>query len=91
MKRILFYSHNLVNQFRRLRICDNLIVDYFDIEVQKILRSIGYIYKMNPIVFIPGKQCVDTENLIFYNLDYFSITLPESCDGNFIGVSYDCG
>lgn len=50
MKKILFYDNTINNYFYKLN-CESIILDYFDIEVQKILPVIGYSFKRNPLLF----------------------------------------
>lgn len=89
MKRILFYSkqasHYLQNAF------PNRIIDYYDIEVQKILRTLGYTYKMNPIIISADEQVKDNGILFQYDLDSFCLKPLSIHDYTFVGVAYDCG
>ena len=50
MKRILFYSNKFSNHLKNRQWEDQIIIDHFDIETQKILSILNYSFKTNPIL-----------------------------------------
>lgn len=89
MKKILFFSKRSSCFFQNAS--DKLLVDYFDIEVQKILHGISLSYKMRPIVVkdmdgilpeIQITECFDIDTLTFYTFS----RMPK----HFVGVSFEC-
>ena len=88
MKRILFYSEQA--KYYLQNASPDRVIDYFDIEVQKILRIIGYTFKMNPILIYADTQAEGKDILFQYDLDSFSLKPLSIHDCPFMGVAYDC-
>lgn len=91
MKRILFYDNSVSDYFIK-RNYTKLIIDYFDIEVQKILKSIGYSFKNNPQLILTNYD-ISNINVQFdfscnIKMPILSKSFPEAnCQ---LGVIFDC-
>lgn len=63
------------------------IIDYFDIEVQKIIHFIGYHLKKNPVIVngIISNDCTRC-----YDLDAFKWATANDITAKTINVIYEC-
>lgn len=70
MKHVLFYSNKFSNYLGNRQWHDSKIIDYFDIEAQKILSILNYSFKTNPILIKDFKSygAVSIDEII--NLDF---------------------
>lgn len=87
MKQILFFSQKAYAYFSTRNVSDIQIIDYFDIEVQKIIHYIGYRLKKNPII---EKNYIPNSCTLFFDLDYFRWTTLSNVHPNTIRVIYEC-
>lgn len=89
MKKILFFSKRSSCFFQHAS--DALLVDYFDIEAQKILHGISMSYKMRPIV-VKDKDDVMPEIQITecFDIDTFTFYTFSSIPKHFVGVTFEC-
>ena len=69
MKRILFYSNKFSKYLKNRQWADSIIIDYFDIEVQKILSCLNYSFKTNPILIKDFKSYCAVSVDVTLNLD----------------------
>ena len=91
MARVFFYSINAYNYFKKYKRNKQQIKDYFDIESQKILPTIGYQYKLNPVIIYNNDLRKVPEILQYYNLDTFNLSfLFDSTGKKVLGIIYDC-
>ena len=89
MKRILFYDNSVLDYFTKHN-DPNLIIDYFDIEVQKIIHSMGFSFKNNPKLV---KNIIPHH--LHYPIDYFfninEVTVKKDIPNHpLLGVIFDC-
>ena len=71
MTRILFYSRKAYSYFTSRKASDMQIIDYFDIEFQKIIHFIGYRLKKDPVILI---NYFSNDDMLYYDLDLFKWT-----------------
>ena len=93
MKKILFYDNSVLDYFIKYN-NTNLIVDYFDIEVQKILHAIGFSFKRNPRLIFPQSAIKTMQSQLDYMYDLksfdFSIQLKGCYKMPCYGIIFDC-
>lgn len=90
MKRILFYSDKLNSYLKYHTWNDTLIINYFDIESQKHLKSLGFSYKNYPILLNDARLPTDISIDKFYNLDILSEANPKVINKHLTGVIFNC-
>ena len=92
MEKLLFYSTSLNKHLKNNTWNKSVIMDYFDIEVQKVLSMLGFAYKNNPSLIVV-KQFINVQNVISsYNIDTI-LSLNDTADllgKEIIGVIYEC-
>ena len=87
MIRIQFYSQKAYTYFSARKASDIQIIDYFDIEVQKIIHYIGYRLKKNPTI---EKRNVSNNCVLYYDLDHFKWSNLNDIRPDTINVVYEC-
>lgn len=87
MKVIGFFSKKAFGYLKNAS--DHYVIDFFDIEVQKILGYIGFSYKKSPHII---KGIVASEDSIseFYDIDTLEVYTHVCVLPDFIAVSYEC-
>lgn len=93
MKQVIFISKTAKNYFKNNLSYKNLIYDYFDIEVQKILPILGYRYKCSPELIISYKKMKNKKIIKCFDIDnYVFVPFPEERDfTQRFFIKYDCG
>ena len=68
---------------------DNYVIDFFDIEVQRILCYIGFSYKKSPHIIKGLVASLDSVS-VFYDIDTLEVYTHVCVLPDFIAVSYEC-
>lgn len=93
MKRILFYDNSVLDYFTKHN-NPALIIDYFDIEVQKIIHVIGFSYKNKPQLILSKHAIKNIPSSIDYICDLSSLDFSknpgELCKMPCCGIIFDC-
>lgn len=84
--RILFISKKAYRFYYAKNISCKTIVDYFDIEVQKIIQILGYRYKKSPKI----ENIAIVDQIPCFDLDIFSWVDPQKAIQNVLEVSFEC-
>lgn len=92
MDKVLFISRKAHSYFRNHMGDTKQIVDYFDIEVQKVLSVLKYKYKNNPKIIFKDNTPEFSEKVYYYDLDNYVYIKKsdESRFGQWICVLYEC-
>ncbi len=91
MNQILFYSENFSCFLKKNRWEDPRIVEYFDIEVQKILSVLKYSFKANPVLITNYKTTENIKIDRIINLDQPLQTQTLNKENlTFPGVAFNC-
>ena len=92
MDKVLFISQKAHSYFRNHMGNAKQIVDYFDIEVQKVLPVLKYKYKNNPKIIFSDNTLEFSEKVYYYDLDDY-VYIRDSNESRFrqcICVLYEC-
>ncbi len=88
--KILFFSKNAYTYYNKCKNPSKLLMDYFDIEVQKILTSLEFSFKKSP--FLISISCDNSiEYRHAYNLDthkYQKMSFDK--DIHYYAIIYEC-
>ncbi len=87
MTRILFYSRKAYSYFTPRKASDMQIIDYFDIEVQKIIHFIGYRLKKNPVIV---NDIISSDYTRCFDLDAFMWATYNDIDTKTISIIFEC-
>ncbi len=87
MKTIVFFSKQALSYLQDA--LDEYVIDYFDIEAQKVLGIIGFSYKRSPFVMRSPFESGKT-TLCFYDLDTYSFSSHSNLPKDTIGVFFEC-
>lgn len=87
MTRILFFSRKAYSYFTSRKVSDMQLIDYFDIEVQKIIHFIGYRLKKNPVIV---NDIISSDYTRCFDLDAFMWATSNDIDAKTINVIFEC-
>lgn len=91
MNSILFFSEKLSIYLKSNIWDDTMIIDYFDIETQKILPVLNYSFKANPNLIKDYKAYKNIKIDKIINLDQpLKMLLPSTENLFFPGVAFNC-
>ncbi len=87
MVKVLFYSHRFSSFLQNAT--NEMIIDYFDIEAQKMLSIIGFSYKRQPAI-IKEKMNSGKQIILCCDIDIFEFHSALYLPAQFVGVVFDC-
>ena len=89
MRRIFFFSRVFDHYCKNKNAGREYIVDYYDIEVQRVLYSIGFRFKMSPCIYCVSNNSYTHLVHDMYDLDHY--VFVEKLEGDEVrGVIYVC-
>lgn len=89
MRKILFFSKRINNYLLNNNAKADYIIDYYDIEVQKVLNSIGFRIKLSPYIYDVSSSVSASAIDGIFDLDNHKFS-PGFFGEQIIGVVFSC-